>query len=488
LDTETIQAPVEPLPLSRRHLSLSGLWAVVAVAIPFLALLAPKLSTIDLAYQIRAGDIMLRTHHLLATDVFSFTSAGQPWLNQQWGAQVVFALLYRLGGWPLLVVVRALLAAGIGGLVYLACRARGAGIKPAAGLTLASFALWMPGAILRPQLFGLLLFALTLWILSDRERNPGRLWWIPAIVMVWANVHGSFVLAPVLVGLAWLEARGGKERPGLAGRLVRVGLLSTVAANINPYGVRVWRYAVGIPTNRIIADTIQEWRPPTIRTEVGLAFFISVAVIAVLLARSRRAAPWPPLVALGVFFLLGLFAVRGIYWWALAVPPVMVGLLPHLRKRTVRETRSPVNTALAAMVVLLAVLFLPWWRTSGPTGSAALLDHAPPGVTAALATVLRPGDRVFDPELWGSWLEFRFPQNTVFDDSRIEVFSPSVWSQYDGVSAAAEGWQGVLDRWHVRVVVASRRQQGRLIAAMRSDPGWRLVHEDADGLVFVRTG
>ena len=49
-------------------------------------------------------------------------------------------------------------------------------------------------------------------------------------------------------------------------------------------------------------------------------------------------------------------------------------------------------------------------------------------------SVLRPGDRIFNPELWGSWLEFRFPRTPVFDDSRIEVFSARVWNQYDQVS------------------------------------------------------
>jgi hypothetical protein len=81
----------------------------------------------------------------------------------------------------------------------------------------------------------------------------------------------------------------------------------------------------------------------------------------------------------------------------------------------------------------------------------------------------------------------RFPDNPVFDDSRIEVFTPAVWSQYDQVSMAAEGWQRILDRWQIRVVVASRTQQRSLIAAMRSDPGWKLDHEDDLGLVFVRS-
>lgn len=469
----------------RSHLSLSQLWAVVALAIPVVALLMPKLSTIDLAYQIRAGDIMLRTHHLLRTDVFSFTAGGTPWLNQQWGAEVLFAVLHRAGGWPLLIVARALLAGGVATFVFLACRERGAGTKLAAWLTMASFAVWLPGAIMRPQLLGLLLFALTLWLVAGRGRRPGRLWLIPAIVVVWANVHGSFFLAPIVVGLAWLEARFGGEDAARVRSLMLVGIASVVAANVNPFGVRVWAYAAGIPSNRVVTDSIVEWRPPTVRTGPGLVFFLSVAVVALLLARSRRAIPWPMLGTLGVFFLIGLFAIRGVYWWALAAPPVLAAsasaILPSPRAR---DIRLPANTAFAAVMGLLVFLALPWWRASDPAG---LLDHAPRGVTASLASVIQPGDRVFNPQLWGSWFELRFPRAAVFDDSRIEVFTAGVWSQYDRVSGAADGWQGILDRWEVRVVVASRTQQGGLIRAIGADPAWSLLHQDGDGVVFVRS-
>jgi hypothetical protein len=459
----------------------------VAVAIPTLALLVPRLSTIDLAYQVRAGEIMLHTHRVLDVDVFTFTASGHFWLNQQWGAQVLFAGIHRLGGWPLLILTRALLGSGVAALVFLACRARGAAVKPAGLLTIASFAVWLPGAILRPQLLGLLLFALTGWLLCDRDRHVERLWWIPPVVVLWANLHGSFFLGPVLVGLAWLQARRSGEEPRVVGRLATVGAVATIAANLNPYGVRIWQYAIGIPTNGVVADTIMEWRPPTVRTMPGMVFFLSVVVVAVLLARRRAPAPWPLLVPLGGFFLVGLFAVRGIYWWALAVPPLLVELLPE-RTRVVNgpDPRGSINTVLAATVVLLGVILLPWWRTDGAGAGAALLDHAPAGVTASLHDVLEPGDRVFNPQLWGSWLEYRFPDAPMFDDSRIEVFPTSVWHDYDRVSAAGDGWQGILDRWGIDVVVASRSQQASLISVIRSDPGWRLIHEDPDGLVLVR--
>jgi len=54
------------------------------------------------------------------------------------------------------------------------------------------------------------------------------------------------------------------------------------------------------------------------------------------------------------------------------------------------------------------------------------------------------------------------------------------------VSLARHGWQDVLDRWGIDVVVLARDQQRFAIPIVGADPGWRLAYQDADGLIFIR--
>jgi hypothetical protein len=61
-----------------------------------------------------------------------------------------------------------------------------------------------------------------------------------------------------------------------------------------------------------------------------------------------------------------------------------------------------------------------------------------------------------------------------------------VWPDYNTVSAGRQGWQKVLERWNVAVVVVHPRQQAGLIPGIRKDPGWQLVYEDGEGMVFAR--
>ena len=186
------------------RLGLDRVWLFLALALPALAALIAPLPAVDLAYQVRAGDLILATGQIPSTDTFTFTVAGAPWLDQQWLAQVLLASGYRLGGWEALAVLRALLVAVTFGLVAAVAIARGASQRTAAILALLAFAISSPALALRPQLFGIVIFAVLLLLVAGRDRHPRWLVLVPVLACAWANLHGSFVLVPLLLGYAWL--------------------------------------------------------------------------------------------------------------------------------------------------------------------------------------------------------------------------------------------------------------------------------------------
>jgi len=470
------------------RIRLSHVWATTAVVIPVLLITRTPLATVDLTYHLRAGDIMLDTHAILRTDVFTATAYGRPWLNQQWLAEIVMTTAFRLGGWFGLVALRALLMALVLTFVFLACRAAGAATRRAAWLTLASAFLLTGAFKLRPQLLGMVCFAATAWLVARRRTHPEGVWIVVPITVVWANLHGSFFLAPLMLGLAWVEDRWVLGRGPRT--LLLAGLGSLLATMVNPYGYRVWSYAAGLATNPVIRRTITEWQPPTIQSYTGVVFFLSVVVVAaVLIARVRRPVPWGSLLPLGVFLAIALAALRGVWWWAMVAPIVLAGVLSDRPAK--QERRDPAGLQNAAIVGLLAVgvigAMMRWMPYTGPSmPSADKLWFAPVGITHELDRILRPGEVVFNAQGWGSWLEFEFPQNPVVIDSRVEVPPQNVWWTYYDVSEGVEGWQATLDSWHVDVAVLAPDQQADLIRRMKADPGWRLVYEDAEGLIFRR--
>lgn len=469
-------------------MSLPRLWAFLAVALPTLGALIASLQSVDLAYQLRAGAAILDTRALPSADSWTFTATGLPWTDQQWGAQVILAAVFRLGGWTGLVLFRAALVAVMFGCLFEIGRRRGIGLRRAAWLTLAAFVVSVAALALRPQLLGMALFAVVLLLVADRRAHPGRLWLVPLIVVAWANIHGSFFLGPLVLGLAWLEdVHDGSARPHLT---LAVALVAAAAACVTPFGPAVWAYAVGLSTNPEVTRRIAEWQPTSLRDVPGLLFFGSAVAVALLIARRGRPTPWPTLAWLGVFFVIGAYAARGIAWWPLGAVAAIAGVLVTApgQEQTARPEPpglARLNAVVALAIAVAAVIMVPIWRgqdagTGAPPGVVA---SAPSGITTALRELVRPGERIYNPQPWGSWFEFALPDAQVAIDSRIEFFPPAVWDDYENVAAGADGWQARLADWGVTVAVVESGDGalGRRLAAA----GWRTTYADADGAVLV---
>jgi hypothetical protein len=428
---------------------------------------------------------MLSTHSLLRTDVFTFTVPGVGWLNQQWGAQLLLGATYRLGGWNAMILAHAALTSLAFALIFLACRRHGVSARTAALLSIAGFWVARQNLAMRPQLIGVLLFSMTLWILTGRRTHPRALWAIPILMLIWVNVHGSFVLAPLLLGLAWLEDR--KDSPRTAHTLIAVCGATLAATLANPFGLRVWSYAAGIGANPIISSRVTEWAPPTVHEYSGAVFFASALLIFGYLIRRGTPVGWPPLIWLATFFVLALPALRGVVWWGLVFPVVLAGLAT--RKAGADEERgSPFMNALMVTTIAAAAVFtLPFWRGPTVNGNPAQLDQAPSTLVRATEAELEPGSRLFVSQVYASWFEYALPSMPVFVDSRIELFPASVWDDYLAVGGAREGWQSIINGWDVDAVVVNPDQDEQLLEHIADDPGWRLAFQDDSGSVFVRS-
>ncbi len=460
-------------------------WTVLAWLVPGAAVLLATMQVTDLAYQLRAGALMIADHHILRTDPFTFTVGGQPWTDQQWGAQIVLDVLYAPAGWAGLVVVRAALVAFAFGVVFTWTRrsldgdAATAMALTAGGLLVSVF---LPGALaLRPQLLAVPLFLASTWVLRVRERRPRSLAWLLPIGVVWANLHGSFLLLPLLV---WIAATADLvHRRPVAAWTALVAASSLIVPLVNPWGFGIYRYVATLATSTVVTKVIDEWLPLWRRWPAGLAFLLAVLGAAALVRfRFRR---WPDIEeALGLvaFTVIAVWSGRNVLWWSLYVPPVLGRLV---RPRAPRDPeRSPLTFAMIGLILALVVAGLVRVATVRP--SERLLADAPPGIASALASSSAPGDRVF-AGWWRSWLEYRVPTVEFFVDARAEIFPQDVWNTYFDVSGAAPGWQDALDRWRIDVVVASPQHQGPLIDALSRSTEWRQVYGDSDGAVFVRS-
>lgn len=461
-------------------MSLARLWVLLALGLPALLALLVPLPAVDLAYQVRTGDLILATGAIPRADSFTFTAFGQPWTDQQWLAQILLALGHRLGGWELLAVLRAALVAATAGLLVLAARLRGAGPRTASALALLAFLVSAPSLALRPQLFAIAAFAALLALVAGRSRHPRAFLAAPLLVALWANLHGSFVLAPPLLGYAWLDdvARGRPWRASLA--VLAVG---TAATCLTPFGPGVWAYAASIGADPVISARVAEWQRTDPLTVMGAVFYLSVLLAAAIAWRGRAMLAWPDAVWLAGLALLAAWTSRGDAWWPPGATPVIAAALaspgPAADAARPPAAGSPrLNAVVGAALGVAVVAALPWWRPADPlAGRGGLLSYAPSGLAAWVHDHAGPGARVVVPQTWGSWFEWAAPGQLYFTDSRIELFAAEVWADDDAIVAGGAGAQGALGRWRAGLLVVPRGGQA---------PGgpWAAAYADGEGAVY----
>jgi hypothetical protein len=526
--------------------TLGQLWTFLGVFLPALAALLVPMPAVDLAYQLRAGADILAGQGIPAHDTWTFTVAGAPWLDQQWGAQILLSGVFDVLGWTGLALLRAALVALAFWLLLGAIRsawsiasvrAGGSAIASSARtatlITVGFFIVATPALALRPQLFAIVLFAATVRILVERSRHPRRLWLIPFMAIAWANLHGSFPLVVVLVALAWVDevallrapSPPGHPAPRLRRRLLGstglaiIAAVSAAATLVNPFGIDVWAYIVNLARDPEITRAVSEWQPPNPLDPAGLVFYVSLLVVLGVVAfrfrtdQGRTSARFfGPALSVVVFGLLGVVTGRGLAWWAIAAPVALVQLQPGLkladlrfrgqaplRARTAREAsasegrRSRLNLLVMAVLVIFAVALLPILRPLGPAGVPILtLTDAPQGIAAQLEHFLDrrqldPGAHVWAPQTWGSFLEWALPELRVGIDSRIELFPPPVLADADEIANARTGWLSTLQVRRVDALVVPAGAAGVAQVRALQAPGspWRLVYTDDDGMLWM---
>jgi hypothetical protein len=512
--------PSTPSSTSASHLSfelsfgaLCGLLCAWAVAMRVLLVPLPPH---DFWWHMAQGRAAWATGRVPTVDAFSHTRAGEEFFNQSWLAQVFFHAAHTLGGVPLLIALQAAIVTVGYALVWTLARRRAAeegaaaeesagrrkwGAKAASliglGVIVVSFDNWL----LRPQTLCIPIFAAWLWTLEKWRRNeisPALLIASQFALMIgWANAHGSFPLALALNGAtlagAWLDARRAGSADGArqpAPNFAALLLASVAAAGailLNPRGAEVLGYVrmmLSHPSNRFSA----EWLSPTPRNGSDALFFVFALAVFIALAHARRRPLWSDTARLALFFWLALTSGRYILWFAIvaALPLASTCARPGssqvLAPGTTRTSRR-LNALVALIAWLGLVPLLPWFKpTLGlPAPLGLVLSDETPVRAAQVLAALKPR-RPWHNAPTGSYLAWATPGVKTWIDTRFELFPPHQWRDY---LAAQEGDARVLDKYRCDAALVDLKTEAALDRALQKR-GWKSVFRDSRFCIRTR--
>ncbi len=474
----------------------------------------------DTGWHIRTGELIVANAAVPRQDPFSHTLSGGEWFAWEWLSDVVMALLesrFGLAG----VVGGAILVlwAGYAWLNLLMTR-RGADPVIAFALTIFTALCCIVHWLARPHLLSIvLMIAWCAMVESYRRRRARWIFLAPLLIALWANLHGAFVSAFVVLGIyfvgEWLEfgARGewwsGQWRRVLKTYLI-VGALSAAAALLTPYGFKLyghlWRYL----TDRELLATINEFQSPNFHSTDGklIEILLLLGVVAAVNALRRRR-----FVESGLVLLWGhltLQSERHVTLAAVTLGPIIAEQISALiseivevyaqgsgpRARAVRAARGwyretiRIDRQLSGSLVYAASLLFVLWLPLSPLADKLLAPRFSPArfPVAAADFVLRntPPGQLYADDQFGGYLIYRlYPQYRVFVDGRSDFYRQgTVLEDLDKIVQVKPQWSGLLDRYHVRWMVLRRDEPLASIALMSGQ--WAIVHEDQVAQVLVR--
>lgn len=502
----------------RQWLTLDMVWLAAALCLLALRPLLSAVPPYDFWWHMATGRVIDATGSVPQSEIFSWTLPGAPYYNQPWAAQWLMFKLYALGGLPLMLILQALLiCCSYGGLLWLGLRRLGDAQRAPRRLRRAVAALLLlivPASFdnwsIRPQTYAVPLFVATLAIVTAYRLGwRNRLWLLPPILALWANVHGSFVLGLGLIGLAWLgelatrllHARRPElvRREGLAWRGLAVlaawGAASGLATLLNPRGAGLLGYVSNLLSSPQVANLVTEWQP-TYRTIYGVFFFGLLAVTLWMMWRARPDVDLTDLLMLLPFIYLGVTAQRNVLWFALvAYMPLLCGLAARAKPIASPpfQGQPALNGILIGFLGFLLLLSLPWVKVYlplPPEGGNLVSSETPVGAVPALRALPpaeRP-ERLFTELGMGSYLTWAAPEQKVFIDPRFELYPLKLWNDYDAIIAVSK--PELLDSYQIDGVLVSQKTEPELVGYLRGQPAWRELWTgdglNQVGVLFVR--
>ncbi len=471
----------------------------------------------DTGWHLRTGQWILEHGRVPDHDIFSFTKAGQPWFAWEWLWDTIFGWLQLHWGLAAVALVSTVVLASVSLLVYKLAWWKSQNALVSIAVTVAAIAGSSMHWLARPHISTWLFFITFYWLLErDYARKSRAVYWLPALMVLWTNMHGGFIAGLMLVGayaageaISALVTVEPGARAGAWANVRRYGWLTVAclaASLVNPYGYQLHLHVAKYLADKSIQSGVQEFLPYNFQDVLApyVEVLVMLAVVAAAWNIYQRRFVYPVLLLMWVH--AGLFSARHVPIFVIAATPVIAACLtefgaplgnarvPEWLRRLGRDLAG-FNAEVGAMervprirvlpvlcVVILGGLF---WLRAGDKFQAEFDAQRFPVRAVERMSGPQYASGVFSTDQWGDYLIYRrYPNIKVFIDGRSDFYGEKFGNRYLNVVLANWDWQKPLDEYRVHAVLLPVEQP--VTSVLKASPGWRVVYDDHVAILFER--
>lgn len=472
----------------------------------------------DLGWHLRVGHDLLTKEIFPRFDIYSHSYPGFPWIDHEWFLEAITYLLYTNFGFTALAVIFALIILSIFGLhLYTAKKI----FKINNLLLLIIFFLAaniiLSYASIRMQIFSWLMFSLLLVILLSYHylQNKKVIYFIPLLMFVWTNLHGSFPLGLLLILLVGLFPRDKK--------LLLMFLISSLTTIINPYGLQLWQEFFKVAGDSYAKSHIMEWTN-LFAYPISILDFLYLLVICLAVYVSNKKINLGYFIFLAMMFFSAILSKRNLPVLVFfSLPFVLYFLNDYIKKNALlKSLSSPRNLtfilsipALAYLIAMIMVfinlkgqIFDPLknrYNSNYPSLAIEFLKNNP-----QTGNLLNPLD-------WGGYLLWKMPENfKVFFDGRMSNWQynhKSILINDNEIFFGGDQWETELAKYQINtILIASKSDfartgepdwfnklifkkslanpelaKNKLLDKLNSSANWQKIYEDNVASIFVKS-
>ncbi len=460
----------------------------------------------DIWWHLATGRYIIEHLHIPHTDPFSYTHYGVRWIDSMWLFQVVNYLAYLVAGFCGVVILKVLIL----GAAFLTLRTVVKNISNDDLLVQAILWLVLLATSFRfttrPHIGGYLLYVLCWYGLLrlDRQMSWSNIAFVFFCILLWANIHGSFILGVFLTGIYALCRLAIYLRKELKDawkiddfrKTVYLCCLVAVAMFLNPYGIKLPYFVLFSHSgeSKEALRYIQEWF--TISPHFFFVFgwdrslffkflfwtsWITAFLAAYKAIRSGNTRDTLWLIYLGGLSYLVLQHYRFAGFFAFGAAPVIA--MMYRRHGNTGTFLRPIMCVMLFLALAFSARSVIGHNISAPACGVKWKLY--PKYTVDFIKKNHLPSPLFNTYGWGGYLIWElYPDYRVFIDGRTPtVYSPDFyWLFRKAEDANKEVVENLLKEYNFKTVITKSMKMCRLL---KKEFGFEVVGFDDKGILLV---
>ncbi len=418
----------------------------------------------DFGWHLKAGEYISK-NGIPKYDVFTFTAGNFQWINHEWLNDVLIYMLYNSGGYLATAIFFSFL--WVSGLLI----AKRTSLK--FPLLLATVAV-VPFAGIRPVAWTVFFIAILERIICSKNKKFQYL--LPIIFIIWANLHGSFVLGLLILILYQLFSSNKVKW--------HILVISCLSVLINPYGFGIFEEIYRTGADSQLRFRISEWRPVLLPYSSVAFVVISVSLVLALRKEAWKAIFSIPSLALAMTLSsirhLPIYVITSIRYLEI----YQLELISKVNKIKSFAELDRIKYVSIAILYIFIVL-------SSVLSVRSAIYGAEKYPVLAVSYIKDEGcnGNIFNSYNYGGFLIWKLPNNKVYIDGRMPSWENSgknYFNEYIEFINNEQSREAQIKKYNIRCTLISRndlkssRKSKKSIEQWLYEKGWSLIKSGSD--------